>query len=209
MARGRFITIEGGEGCGKSTLLRGIAEKLKTAGIPAIMTREPGGTRLAEAARQLVLSPPDQQAWSPLGEALLMNAARSDHVDRLIEPTLQAGEWVLCDRFIDSTRVYQGLSGVSGALLQTLHDEITRHTQPDLTIVLDAPAEALISRRSSRGTSDVFESRPIEFHKQVRQAFLSIAEREPERCIVIDAQQPPSSLVSQALDVIHRKLVPA
>lgn len=206
MARGRFITIEGGEGCGKSTLIRGLAEKLKSDGITVTVTREPGGTPLAESARQLVLSPANQQTWSPIGEALLMNAARSDHVDRLIEPTLKRGEWVLCDRFTDSTLVYQGISGVREAFLQALHDEITRQTRPDLTIILDAPAEALMSRRSARGTSDVFESRPIEFHEQVRQAFLDIATREEDRCAVIDAQQQPASIVSQALSVIDERL---
>ena len=141
--RGRFITIEGGEGTGKSTLITALAAALKGRGHGVTVTREPGGTPLAEAVRSLVLSPPGDDRWSPLAEALLMNAARSDHIQQLILPALERGDWVLCDRFADSTLVYQGAGGVAETVLLAMQDEVTRRARPDLTILLDAPGRRL------------------------------------------------------------------
>ena len=139
-ARGRFITLEGGEGTGKSTLQAALRDRLAGQGVDVVLTREPGGTPRAEAIRALVLTPPGGKAFSPLAEALLMNAARSDHLDELIRPALSAGRWVICDRFSDSTRVYQGVSGeVSPEALQSLVAHVVDPTRPDLTLILDAP----------------------------------------------------------------------
>ena len=207
MSRGRFITVEGGEGCGKSTLIGTLTKTLESNGLNVVQTREPGGTPLAESARELVLSPPVDQTWSALGEALIMNAARDDHVTRLIAPALEKGDWVLCDRFSDSTLVYQGLGGVREDLLQNIQRAVTARARPDMTLILDAPAEALLARRKGRGTTDIFESRPVEFHENVRKAFLAIAHHEPERCVVLDAQLPPEHLVDQAMQIIRERLV--
>ena len=207
--RGRFITIEGGEGTGKSTLISALATALKARGHGVTVTREPGGTPLAEAVRALVLSPPGDDRWSPLAEALLMNAARSDHVQKLILPALEHGDWVLCDRFADSTLVYQGAGGVAETALLAMQDEVTRRARPDLTLLLDAPVDDLLPRRSARGTSDVFERRSHDFHEQVRQDFLRIARREPERCVVIDALQTPEAILDQALHAIQQRAAAA
>lgn len=204
--RGIFITVEGGEGCGKSTLIRGLADTLKTNGHSIETTREPGGTPLGESVRKLVLSPPEGDEWSPLAEALLMNAARSDHVEKKIRPALEKGKWVLCDRFSDSTLVYQGVGGVSEAILEAMQAEVTAGTRPDLTIILDAPPEALLKRREERSTTDIFERKPISFHLAVRNAFLAIAKANPERCIVMDALQTPQALVDASLSAIRERL---
>ena len=206
--RGRFITLEGGEGAGKSTLLRNLAERLSDSGQHSVRTREPGGTPLAETIRQIVLHPPHDQKWTPMAEALLMNAARADHVAKLIAPALSRGDWVISDRFSDSTRVYQSIGGgVGAALLQAMEDGVTAKARPDLTIILDADPAQLIKRRDARGAKpDAFESRDISFHADVRAAFLRIAEREPERCIVLDALLPEQALVSVAWANIQERL---
>jgi len=187
--RGHFITLEGGEGVGKSTLQRALAKRLEAIGVEVVTTREPGGSPLAELVRALALHPPDGEQWSPMAEALLMNAARSDHLDRVIRPALQGGKWVICDRFLDSTRVYQSVKGgVSLDLLKTFEAPVIGDTWPELTFVLDAPLSATESRRRSRGGAlDSFESRAVEFHTDVRTAFLDIVRSEPERCRLLDA----------------------
>lgn len=205
--RGVFVTIEGGEGSGKSTLIHGLAEKLEAKGLTVVSTREPGGTPLAENVRDLVLSPPDDDPWSPLAEALLMNAARSDHVDKKISPALMRGDWVICDRFSDSTLVYQGISGVRNEILLAMQTEVTSLARPDITFILDAEPEALLGRRQTRATSDVFERRPIEFHRKVREAFLKIAEADPERCAVLDAMLSPSQLLGSAVAILEERAV--
>lgn len=188
---GHFITLEGGEGTGKSTLAKALARKLEAAGIQAVLTREPGGTPLAEAARHLLLHPPEGEAWSPLSEALLVNAARRDHLEKLIRPALARGDWVICDRFADSTRVYQSIDG--GVALNTLlsiEREVLGDTIPSMTLVLDVSLEVARERRAVRaGALDTFERRPDAFHEAVRAAFLAIAQAEPERCRLIDAGQ--------------------
>ncbi|MEE2877958.1 MAG: dTMP kinase [Pseudomonadota bacterium] len=203
--RGIFITVEGGEGCGKSTLIRGLAEVLSQQGRTVKTTREPGGTPLAESVRQLVLSPPAEEAWSPLAEALLMNAARSDHVDRKIRPWLEQGSWVLCDRFSDSTLVYQGVGGVSSSILKVMQAEVTADAHPDITLILDAEPEALLQRREARSTTDVFERKPLDFHKAVRREFLNIAQEDPDRCVILDALQSPEAMVQSAMQAIQSR----
>jgi len=196
-AAGRFITLEGGEGTGKSTLAKALAEKLEALGIRAVLTREPGGTPLAEAARQLLLHPPEGQAWSPLSEALLVNAARRDHLERLIRPALARGDWVICDRFADSTRVYQSIGGgVAPETLLAIEREVLGTTLPDMTLVLDVSLETARTRRAARaGALDAFERRPDAFHEAVRLAFLGIAKAEPKRCRVIDAGNTPEGVL--------------
>ncbi|MEM6535340.1 MAG: dTMP kinase [Pseudomonadota bacterium] len=206
MARGRFITLEGGEGAGKSTLLARLQAALSARDVPHIVTREPGGTPLAEAARALVLTPPGGEEWSPLGQALLMNAARQDHLQRLIRPALMRGDWVLCDRFSDSTRVYQGITGVPAATLDALEHLVVADTLPDLTLILDGDPQLLAQRRAVRGTSDVFEQKDMTFHHGVRDAFLARAKSDPARYVVIDALQAPERLAEIALTEIENRL---
>ncbi len=199
-ARGRFITLEGGEGTGKSTLQIALRDRLAGQGVDVVLTREPGGTPRAEAIRALVLTPPGGRPFSPLAEALLMNAARREHLDELIRPALSAGTWVICDRFSDSTRVYQGVSGeVAPEVLQSLEDHVVGPTRPDLTLILDAPVTVAHERRAARkGSQDVFEQRDLDFHQSVRLAFSDIARAEPGRCKLIDASLPASEVADAA-----------
>ncbi len=184
---GRLITFEGGEGGGKSTQIRHLAAHLAEHGIDVVMTREPGGTEGAEAIRSLVTEGA-QDRWSPLTEALLFLAARHDHVSRLIKPALAEGRWVLCDRFIDSTRVYQGIAGTLGLdLINRLHQTIFDDLAPDLTLLLDVPVETGLARRRGSGEINRFDQMVTEFHETVRAGFLDLAANEPERFAVIDA----------------------
>ena len=203
---GRFITLEGGEGVGKSTLQMTLATRLRGMDIEVVTTREPGGTPLAERVRKLALHPPEDDAWSPLAEALLMNAARSDHLDKLIRPALARGKWVISDRFSDSTRVYQSVKGgVSQEILLQIEASVIADTRPDITLVLDAPKAATDVRRTSRGTAtDAFESRPDTFHEAVRSAFQALAQTNPDRCHLIDAGQT----AEQVAEAAWRKIEP-
>ena len=204
---GCFITLEGGEGSGKSTLISALAARAHEHHINVVTTREPGGTPLAEALRNLALNPAKGESWSPMAEALLMNAARSDHLDKKIRPALQAGQWVLCDRFSDSTLAYQSVDhGVSQSTLLTMEALVVESTRPDVTLILDAPPEKLLERRQARGSaSDAFEKRPMAYHRKVREAFLSIARKWPERCIVLDATQTPERLLEEAWAAIEAR----
>jgi dTMP kinase len=190
--RGRFITFEGGEGAGKSTQIRLLAERLRASNKDVVVTREPGGTPAAEAIRTLLLSGGAAEL-GPEAEAVLFAAARTDHVAHVIRPALLAGRWVLCDRFFDSTRVYQGGgAGVRNGMLDALERVAVGKTRPDLTIILDVPAAVGLARAAQRmataGTvPDRFERDDLAIHEARRQAFLAIAAAEPERCIVIDA----------------------
>lgn len=197
---GCFITLEGGEGTGKSTLLAALAKRAKENDISTLTTREPGGTPLAESLRKLTLNPPNGQRWSAMAEALLMNAARSDHLEKKIRPALEAGQWVLCDRFSDSTLAYQSVSKeVSLATLRTMEALVVEATRPDITLILDAAPEKLLARRQARGGgSDTFEGRPMQFHRSVREAFLQIARQSPNRCVVLDAMQQPERVLEEA-----------
>jgi len=206
MLAGQFITLEGGEGTGKSTLIAGLANALRARGISCIVTREPGGTPLAEHVRDLALNPPDGESWSPLAQALLMNAAREDHLERQIRPALRAGRWVLCDRFADSTRAYQSIDGVAMSTLLAFERAVVGETKPDMTLILDGDPELLLQRRALRGTSDAFEAKDMAFHVHVRETFLSIARNEPERCAVVNALQSVESVLGDAVKTIEQRI---
>lgn len=206
---GRFITLEGGEGTGKSTLIAGLERALSARGHDVVVTREPGGTKLAEAVRNLALHPPEDKAWSPLAHALLMNTSRDDHLQNLIRPALARGCWVICDRFADSTRAYQSIDGVTPEDLLAIEAIVVGDTRPDLTLILDAAPNALAERRHQRNVSDVFERKATEFHERVRSAFLEIAESEPERCVVLDALGSPDQVLTAALNAIDTRLDPS
>ncbi len=208
--QGRFITLEGGEGAGKSTQVRAIAERLGGRGIETLITREPGGSAKAEEIRELILSGYAKQ-FSPIGEAILFSAARIDHLDKTIRPALAKGIWVICDRFMDSTRAYQGaLGNVDPRLIKALEKVAVGATRPDLTLILDLPAELGLGRASARRTkgarADRFESETLEFHEALRKSFLEIAASEPERCAVIDAAQELPQVSDQIWREIARRL---
>lgn len=205
---GRFITLEGGEGVGKSTLLSALAARLAADAAEIVSTREPGGTPIAEQIRALVLKPAGELPLSGLAQALLMNAARADHLDQLIRPALTRGALVLCDRFADSTRVYQRVAGgCRESMLSLLEEEVVGATRPHLTLVLDAPPADMLRRRAERsGVQDMFESADLAFHQQIRQGFLDIARAEPERCVLIDATRPPETVLEGALAAIQARL---
>src|SRR5580658_7379938 len=187
--RGLFITFEGGEGSGKSTQIKILADRLAAAKLRAIVTREPGGSPGAEIMRHLVLSGVGK-LLGPEAETLLFAAARDDHVRSVIEPALKQGIWVLCDRFSDSTRVYQGSLGqVSPAILNAMQRVTIGDLKPDLTVILDVPVEVGLKRAAARrgtGAADRFEAEDIKFHQQLREAYQRIATTEPERCVLID-----------------------
>ncbi|MDJ0921926.1 MAG: dTMP kinase [Henriciella sp.] len=205
MSEGIFITLEGGEGTGKSTLIANLQHRLHGLGIRPVLTREPGGTPLAEAVRSLALFPPDGDTWTPLAQALLMNAARTDHLEKKIIPALASGDWVICDRFADSTRAYQSIDGVAEPVLRDIERAVVGDTMPDVTFILDADPAALVARRSQRGGSDAFEAQPMAFHESVRAAFLKIAQSKPERCIVLDALQSPDEVADRAMAHLRDK----
>lgn len=208
MTRGKFITFEGGEGSGKSTQVARLADRLRMRGIEAVSTREPGGSPGAEAMRHLLLS----GVVKPLGataETIIFAAARDDHVQSVIEPALSRGAWVICDRFIDSTRVYQGaLGNVDRRIIRALERATVGPSMPDLTFILDVPVEVGFERVRHRGqTADRFESEQLEFHVQLREAFLDLAREETERCVVIDASQAPDSVANRIWLVLAERLL--
>lgn len=189
-SRGRFITFEGGEGAGKSTQARLLVERLAAHGIEAIATREPGGSPQAEALRSFILSGKAKEL-GPLGEAVLFSAARADHVDTLIRPAIARGAWVVCDRFSDSTRAYQGAVGAADpALIEEMQRVAVADLVPDLTILMDlAPEIGLARAEKRRGAAgaDRFEGEGLSFHRALRRAFLEIAGRDKARFVVVDA----------------------
>ena len=187
MARGRFITFEGGEGAGKSTQLKRLVQRLGGRGLEVVATREPGGSAGAEAIRELVLNGAADR-WSPVTETLLMYAARRDHIERVIEPALARGAWVVCDRFADSTRAYQGAGGgIEADFIAELERRVLGETRPNLTLIFDLPTQTGLSRAQARGGEMRFESKGLAFHERLREAFLAIARDEPQRCALIDA----------------------
>jgi dTMP kinase len=217
MTTGRFITFEGGEGAGKSTQVRLLAERLTSCGRTTVLTREPGGTPFAEKVREIVLAP-DTAPKSPLAEALLFSAARADHVEQLIAPALQRGDWVISDRFADSTRAYQGAGG--GLARETVL-EIERIALagllPDLTVVLDVdPVVGLARADQRRGAqtqgafivTDTFESRRLAFHQRLRQGFLDLARAEPERIVVLDGFQNSLTIADAVWQHVEMRLNP-
>ena len=188
MSQGVFISFEGGEGAGKSTQLRRLSDRLRAAGLEVTATREPGGSPGAEAIRDLLVTG-DADRWSPVTETLLMYASRRDHIERVVAPALKRGTVVLCDRFADSTRAYQGAGGgTAEGLIAALETHVLGGLRPDLTLILDLPVEAGLARAVGRGGAEArFESKGEAFHHRLRERFLAIAAAEPERCRVIDA----------------------
>lgn len=192
MGRGKFITFEGGDGTGKSTQIAHLNAHLNEKGIQTVTTREPGGSPGAEEIRELLLTG-DPGRWDEMSEALLFSAARRNHVEALIKPAMEAGNWVLCDRFFDSTMAYQGIAGGMGRdLIQNLNQKAIGDFDPDLTLVLDMPYEEGLKRSNARTEEDVdpedrFERKGEEFHAKLRLAFLEIAALNPDRCSIIDA----------------------
>ena len=188
MARGRFITFEGGEGAGKSTQIRHLADFLLGRGIDALVTREPGGSPGAEAIRQLLVTG-EKHRWDPLTETLLHFSARADHVIRTIEPALAAGRWVVCDRFVDSTIAYQGYGqNVDRNFIANLSHAILGELRPDLTLLLDLPVDVGLARAAKRhGDENRYETMDQSFHERIRLGFRDMASAEPSRFVVIDA----------------------
>lgn len=206
MRPGRFITFEGGEGCGKSTQIALLAETLRAQSIELVQTREPGGSPGGEVIRNLLVSG-QADSWDPITETLLFYAARHDHVSKVITPALDAGKMVLCDRFSDSTAVYQGVGkGISREFIAMLHRMTLANLAPDLTIILDIDPEIGLARAATRrGNETRFESMTIEFHRQIRAGFLALAVREPQRCVVLDASLPIAQLQQQILDLVRQR----
>lgn len=207
MARGRFITFEGGEGAGKSTQVQRLAARLKADGREVVTTREPGGSPGAESIRELVLKG-SADRWSPTTETLLMYAARRDHIERVIRPALDRGAWVICDRFADSTRAYQGAAGgVPPDFISALETYIVEDTRPDLTLVFDLPAEVGLERAHARAGSEMrFESKGMAFHERLRDGFRTIAAAEPDRCQLIDATASMDDVESSVWAAIADRL---
>jgi dTMP kinase len=210
--RGRFITFEGGEGVGKSTQLTRLAAHLRARGFEVVTTREPGGTPKAEALREVLLSG-RIAPLGPLAEASLFAAARLDHVERLIRPALLRGAYVLCDRFTDSTRAYQGArGGVDAQKLDLLEKAAVGDVRPDLTLILDLASEEGLARAAARRQTaglraDRFEAEDDGFHEGLRRAFLEIAEQEPERCCVIDAGLPVDEVARTIRQIVDARVL--
>ncbi|MFV0296500.1 MAG: dTMP kinase [Hyphomicrobiaceae bacterium] len=210
---GRFITFEGGEGSGKSTQARRLAMVLETQGREVVETREPGGSPFAERVRDLILDP-TLPPHEPLAQALLFYAARADHLAAVVRPALLAGKWVVCDRFSDSTRVYQGAAGgLPPDALDTLEALVVGKTCPDLTFVLDIDPVVGLDRAKRRreaasgamSASDGFEARELAYHQRLREGFLALVRREPGRIVVLDASQGADSLARSVRDEVSRR----
>lgn len=204
--RGRFISFEGGEGSGKSTQIRLLADRLAATKLRTIVTREPGGSPGAEIIRHLVLSGMGKLLGAD-AETLLFAAARDDHVRTIIEPALKQGVWVLCDRFFDSTRVYQGILGkVAPGVLNAMQRVTIGDLKPDLTIILDVPVQVGLKRAAARrggAAADRFEAEDIKFHQQLREAYRQIAAAEPQRCVLIDATEEPNIVAANVWSAVR------
>jgi dTMP kinase len=204
--RARFITFEGTEGVGKSTQLQHAAATLRSAGIDVVVTREPGGTPMAEAIRELLLTPRDEMV-NETTELLLMFAARAQHLHTLILPALAAGQWVLCDRFTDATYAYQGGGrGVATAQIEQLEALVQGATRPDYVILLDAPVEVGMARARKRGELDRFEQEAVAFFERIRAVYLDRASKSPSRYRVINAGQPLNDVTEQ-LTLLLRNII--
>jgi dTMP kinase len=209
MRAGRFISLEGIEGAGKSTLARSLEAALQQRGVSVVLTREPGGSPLAEQLRTLLLERGPERI-TPAAETLLMFAARSIHVENRIRPALEQGHWVICDRFSDATRAYQGAGrGVEAALIERLADVVHREFWPQRTLVLDLPVVLGLERaRARRGGGDRFEDEDRRFFERVRARYLELAQGEPQRLRLIDATQPPPQVLASALEALMDLLEP-
>ena len=204
-APGRLITFEGGEGAGKTTQLARLAEWLEGQGQGVVRTREPGGTPEAEAIRRLLVEGAVAR-WLPSTELLLAAASRDEHLHRLVLPALARGAWVLCDRYLDSTLVYQGLAGGIGLeRIATLHDEVMEAPRPDLTLLLDLPVAEGLRRRRAEGSGGRFEAKGADFHERVRDGFLRLATAEPDRVVTLDATLPSDDVAGAARAAVARR----
>jgi dTMP kinase len=211
VAHGKFITLEGGEGGGKTTQAALLSQRLRRAGVEVLQTREPGGTPRAEAIRDVLLSGKAKR-FGPLGEAVLFYAARESHLELAIRPAIELGTWVVCDRFSDSTRAYQGAAGgLPLSVIDTLDGAVVGATQPDLTIIFDIPPDvglrraALRKRASENDEPDRFESMNVAFHRSLREEFLAIAKAEPNRCAVIDASQNTQTVENRVWSIVRER----
>lgn len=211
-SRARFITFEGGEGVGKSTQVKRLLKNLDKAGVKAVSSREPGGTPHAEAVRSFILQGRSEE-WGPAAEAILFAAARLDHVNQFVTPNLQAGRWVILDRFHDSTRAYQGMTGgVDPKLISALEDLALNNREPDLTIVLDMDPKTAFKRVAERAevdgipaATDRFEKEDLEWHSRLREGFLEIAKQNPDRCVVISADKNESEISKAVWQAVMEK----
>ncbi len=207
--RGRFITLEGGEGAGKSTQAARLAEALRTRGHTVVQTREPGGSPGAEDIRKLLVDGRTDR-WSPIAETLLFLAARADHVARTIEPALAAGRWVVCDRFSDSTYVYQGVARDLGTdKVRALQKATLGDFKPDLTLILDLDPATGLLRTHGRGAGEArFEAFEEEFHTRLRNGFRALAAAEPDRCVLVDASGTPDDVTHAVWHAVEHHLKP-
>ncbi len=207
MARGRFITFEGGEGAGKSTQLRRLADALIASGVDVVMTREPGGSPGAEEIRKLLVTG-EPGRWDAETEALLHFAARRDHLIRTVWPALERGAWVLSDRFADSTMAYQGYAqGLGRERVADLYRLVVGDFAPDLTLILDVPSDQGLERAGGRGHDETrYERMGKAFHARLREAFLDIAKREPRRCTVIDSTGPVDAVANAIRRAVRERL---
>jgi len=206
VTRGRFITLEGGEGTGKSTQLRRLAAALEGLGLKTLATREPGGSPGAEQIRKLVVEG-ESGRWNPITETLLIYAARADHVARTIGPALARGEWVISDRFNDSTYAYQGAGrGVERETIRRIDAAVLDDFKPDLTLILDLPVEVGLARAGARGGDETrFEKMGTDFHERMRKAFLDIARRNPDRCRVVDASGTEEAVAAAIWEAVKAR----
>lgn len=206
MSRGRFITLEGGEGTGKSTQVARLVASLAEAGIRAVATREPGGAEGAEHIRKLLVEGATDR-WEPATEILLHYAARSEHVAKTVKPALASGQWVISDRFADSTMAYQGYAQGAGRLaVERIDRAVLRGFAPDLTIVLDMPVERGLARAKARGGADRYERMGEAFHAHLRDAFIDIARREPARCVIVDADADLETVAQRVRGAVKARL---
>ena len=208
MARGRFITFEGGEGAGKSTQVKALVERLRTSGIEALATREPGGAPGAELIRRLLVDGPESR-WEPLAEVLLHFAARREHVARTVWPALERGAWVVSDRFADSTMAYQGFGqGADRGAIDAIYRASLGRFAPDLTVVLDLPVELGLARARARenGGTSRYENMDPAMHERLRKGFLEIARGAPARCVVLDATDEPGAVAAAVSAVVSERL---
>jgi dTMP kinase len=214
--RGKFITLEGGEGGGKTTQAAALSERLRKAGLSVLQTREPGGTPRAEAIREVLLSGKAKR-FGPLGEAVLFYAARESHLELAIRPAIEQGTWVVCDRFSDSTRAYQGAAGgVARSVIDALETAVVGSTRPDLTIIFDLPPELGLQRAAkrlrpssdgepARSELDRFETMNLAFHRNLRDEFLAIAKAEPGRCVTVDASRGIQAVAGEVWAIVRKR----
>ncbi|MEX0923858.1 MAG: dTMP kinase [Rhodovibrionaceae bacterium] len=210
MTAGKFITLEGGEGSGKSTQVAALASALRAEGLEVVETREPGGSLGAEAIRELLIHGASDR-WDAMTETLLHYAARRDHLRRVVWPALDSGAWVISDRFADSTLAYQGYGqGLDLAAIARIHEAAVGDFRPDLTFILDLPAETGLRRAAARkGGGERYEGMGLAFHQRLRAGFLEIAKAEPLRCVVIDAAAEADGVTASLLETLHSRLLAA